>query len=153
MTTTPQTNQVNLPKENFGTITISSALTFYMDRNPEIVNQVFDAEKQGGEDGENEAINQYSSSQEAAIYINNLMERYEVLMSGQLDEYGIEYEPLEEEYLREKLKDLTNRFIKEFVREKKGVSKPFVYIYTISSRNPMTAAQILYAQLYESFKQ
>ena len=119
----------------------------------DIVNQVFDAEKQGGEDGENEAINQYSSSQEAAIYINNLMERYEVLMSGQLDEYGIEYEPLEEEYLREKLKDLTNRFIKEFVREKKGVSKPFVYIYTISSRNPMTAAQMLYAQWYEAFKQ
>ena len=42
MTTTTQPNQVNLPEENFGTITISSALTFYMDRNPEVVNQVFD---------------------------------------------------------------------------------------------------------------
>tara|TARA_Y100000114_G_scaffold122899_1_gene118324 strand:+ start:261 stop:638 length:378 start_codon:yes stop_codon:yes gene_type:complete len=42
MTTTPQTNQINLPEENFGKITISSALTFYMDRNPEVVNQVFD---------------------------------------------------------------------------------------------------------------
>ena len=41
MTTTTQPNQVNLPEENFGTITISSALTFYMDRNPEVVNQVF----------------------------------------------------------------------------------------------------------------
>ena len=41
MTTTTQPNQVNLPEENFGTITISSALTFYMDRNPEIVDQVF----------------------------------------------------------------------------------------------------------------
>ena len=42
MTTTTQPNQVNLPEENFGAITISSALTFYMDRNPEVVNQVFD---------------------------------------------------------------------------------------------------------------
>ena len=42
MTTTTQPNQVNLPEENFGKITISSALTFYMDRNPEVVNQVFD---------------------------------------------------------------------------------------------------------------
>ena len=42
MTTTTQPNQVNLPEENFGTVTISSALTFYMDRNPEVVNQVFD---------------------------------------------------------------------------------------------------------------
>ena len=42
MTTTTQPNQINLPEENFGTITISSALTFYMDRNPEVVNQVFD---------------------------------------------------------------------------------------------------------------
>ena len=42
MTTTTQPNRVNLPEENFGTITISSALTFYMDRNPEVVNQVFD---------------------------------------------------------------------------------------------------------------
>ena len=41
MTTTTQPNQVNLPEENFGTITISSALTFYMDRNPEVVDQVF----------------------------------------------------------------------------------------------------------------
>ena len=58
MTTTTQPNQVNLPEENFGTITISSALTFYMDRNPEVVNQVFDYLEQhymkgifnGGED-------------------------------------------------------------------------------------------------------
>ena len=42
MTTTTQPNQVNLPEENFGKITISNALTFYMDRNPEVVNQVFD---------------------------------------------------------------------------------------------------------------
>ena len=42
MTTTTQPNQVNLPEENFGAITISNALTFYMDRNPEVVNQVFD---------------------------------------------------------------------------------------------------------------
>ena len=42
MTTTTKPNQTNLPEENFGTITISSALTFYMDRNPEVVNQVFD---------------------------------------------------------------------------------------------------------------
>ena len=42
MTTTTQPNQINLPEENFGAITISSALTFYMDRNPEVVNQVFD---------------------------------------------------------------------------------------------------------------
>tara|TARA_Y100000114_G_scaffold101122_1_gene94279 strand:+ start:61 stop:438 length:378 start_codon:yes stop_codon:yes gene_type:complete len=58
MTTTTQTNQVNLPEENFGTVTISNALTFYMDRNPEVVNQVFDYLEQhfmkgifnGGED-------------------------------------------------------------------------------------------------------
>ena len=58
MTTTTQPNQVNLPEKNFGTITISSALTFYMDRNPEVVNQVFDYLEQhymkgifnGGED-------------------------------------------------------------------------------------------------------
>ena len=42
MTTTTQPNQVNLPEKNFGTVTISSALTFYMDRNPEVINQVFD---------------------------------------------------------------------------------------------------------------
>ena len=41
MTTTPQTNSVKLPEENFGMITISNSLTFYMDRNPEVVNQVF----------------------------------------------------------------------------------------------------------------
>ena len=58
MTTTPQTNSVKLPEENFGMITISNALTFYMDRNPEVVNQVFDYLEQhymrgifnGGED-------------------------------------------------------------------------------------------------------
>ena len=41
MTTTTQPNQVNLPEENFGTVTISSALTFYMDRKQEVINQVF----------------------------------------------------------------------------------------------------------------
>ena len=41
MTTTTQPNQVNLPEENFGSVTISSALTFYMDRKPEIVAEVF----------------------------------------------------------------------------------------------------------------
>ena len=41
MTTTTQPNQVNLPEENFGTITISSALTFYMDRKPEVIEEVF----------------------------------------------------------------------------------------------------------------
>ena len=41
MTTTTQPNQVNLPEENFGTVTISSALTFYMDRKPEVVAEVF----------------------------------------------------------------------------------------------------------------
>ena len=41
MTTTTQPNQVNLPEENFGTVTISSALNFYMDRKPEIVAEVF----------------------------------------------------------------------------------------------------------------
>jgi hypothetical protein len=41
MTTTPQTNSVKLPEENFGIITISNSLTFYMDRNPEVINQVF----------------------------------------------------------------------------------------------------------------
>ena len=58
MTTTTQPNQVNLPEKNFGTVTISSALTFYMDRNPDVVNQVFDYLEQhymkgifnGGED-------------------------------------------------------------------------------------------------------
>jgi len=41
MTTTTQPNQTNLPEENFGFLTISSPLTFYMDKNPEIVNEVF----------------------------------------------------------------------------------------------------------------
>ena len=41
MTTTTQPNQVNLPEENFGTVTISSALTFYMDRKPKVVAEVF----------------------------------------------------------------------------------------------------------------
>ena len=42
MTTTTQPNQVNLPEENFGLITISNSLTFYMDRHPEIVAEVFE---------------------------------------------------------------------------------------------------------------
>ena len=46
MTTTTQPNQVNLPEENFGTVTISSALTFYMDRKPEVVAEVFNYLKQ-----------------------------------------------------------------------------------------------------------
>ena len=58
MTTTTQPNQVNLPEENFGTITISRALTFYMDKKPEVVEEVFNYLEQhffkgifnGGED-------------------------------------------------------------------------------------------------------
>ena len=42
MTTTTQSNQVNLPEENFGKVLISSSLSFYMDRNPAIVAEVFD---------------------------------------------------------------------------------------------------------------
>ena len=41
MTTTTQPNQINLPEENFGTVTISNSLTFYMDRYPEVVDEVF----------------------------------------------------------------------------------------------------------------
>ena len=42
MTTTTQTNQLNLPKENFGKVLISAPLSFYMDRNPAIIAEVFD---------------------------------------------------------------------------------------------------------------
>ncbi len=42
MTTTTKPNQTNLPEENFGKVLISSSLTFYMDRNPAIVSEVFD---------------------------------------------------------------------------------------------------------------
>ena len=41
MTTTTQPNQVNLPEENFGFVTISNALSFYMDKKPEVVAEVF----------------------------------------------------------------------------------------------------------------
>ena len=41
MTTTTKPNQTNLPEENFGFLTISSPLTFYMDKNPKVVNEVF----------------------------------------------------------------------------------------------------------------
>ena len=41
MTTTTQPNQVNLPEENFGKVLLSAPLSFYMDRNPEIVAEVF----------------------------------------------------------------------------------------------------------------
>ena len=41
MTTTTQPNQINLPKENFGKVLLSAPLSFYMDRKPEIVAEVF----------------------------------------------------------------------------------------------------------------
>ena len=41
MTTTTQPNQINLPEENFGKVLLSAPLSFYMDRNPAIVDQVF----------------------------------------------------------------------------------------------------------------
>ena len=41
MTTTTQPNQVNLPEENFGKVLLSAPLSFYMDRNPDIVAEVF----------------------------------------------------------------------------------------------------------------
>ena len=42
MTTTTQPNQLNLPEENFGKVLLSAPLSFYMDRNPAIVAEVFD---------------------------------------------------------------------------------------------------------------
>lgn len=42
MTTTTQPNQVNLPEENFGKVLLSAPLSFYMDKNPAIVAEVFD---------------------------------------------------------------------------------------------------------------
>ena len=42
MTTTTQPNQVNLPEENFGKVLLSAPLSFYMDRKPEVVAEVFD---------------------------------------------------------------------------------------------------------------
>ena len=42
MTTTTQPNQTNLPKKNFGKVLLSAPLSFYMDRNPAIVAEVFD---------------------------------------------------------------------------------------------------------------
>ena len=42
MTTTTQPNQVNLPEKNFGKVLLSAPLSFYMDKNPKIVNEVFD---------------------------------------------------------------------------------------------------------------
>ena len=58
MTTTTQPNQTNLPEENFGKVLLSAPLSFYMDRNPKIVKEVFDYLEQhfmkgifnGGED-------------------------------------------------------------------------------------------------------
>tara|TARA_B100001989_G_C24533045_1_gene462747 strand:+ start:1012 stop:1380 length:369 start_codon:yes stop_codon:yes gene_type:complete len=41
MTTTTQPNQINLPEENFGKVLLSAPLSFYMDKNPKIVNEVF----------------------------------------------------------------------------------------------------------------
>ena len=41
MTTTTKPNQVNLPEENFGKVLLSAPLSFYMDRKPEIVAEVF----------------------------------------------------------------------------------------------------------------
>ena len=42
MTTTTQPNQVNLPEENFGKVLLSAPLSFYMDRKPEVVAEVFE---------------------------------------------------------------------------------------------------------------
>ena len=42
MTTTTQPNQINLPEENFGKVLLSAPLSFYMDRKPEVVAEVFD---------------------------------------------------------------------------------------------------------------
>ena len=42
MTTTTKANQVNLPEENFGKVLLSAPLSFYMDRNPAIVAEVFE---------------------------------------------------------------------------------------------------------------
>ena len=42
MTTTTQPNQINLPEKNFGKVLLSANLSFYMDRKPEIVAEVFD---------------------------------------------------------------------------------------------------------------
>ena len=41
MTTTTHPTQINLPKENFGKVLLSAPLSFYMDRKPEIVAEVF----------------------------------------------------------------------------------------------------------------
>ena len=41
MTTTTKSNQINLPKENFGKVLLSAPLSFYMDKNPAIVAEVF----------------------------------------------------------------------------------------------------------------
>ena len=58
MTTTTQPNQTNLPEENFGKVLLSAPLSFYMDRKPEIIEEVFNYLEQhffkgifnGGED-------------------------------------------------------------------------------------------------------
>ena len=42
MTTTTQPNQINLPEKNFRKVLLSANLSFYMDRKPEIVAEVFD---------------------------------------------------------------------------------------------------------------
>ena len=42
VTTTTQPNQTNLPEENFGKVLLSAPLSFYMDKNPNIVAEVFD---------------------------------------------------------------------------------------------------------------
>ena len=41
VTTTTQPNQTNLPEKNFGKVLLSAPLSFYMDRKPEIVPEVF----------------------------------------------------------------------------------------------------------------
>ena len=41
MTTTTKSNQISLSKENFGKVLLSAPLSFYMDRNPAIVAEVF----------------------------------------------------------------------------------------------------------------
>ena len=42
MPTPTHPNQINLPEKNFGKVLLSANLSFYMDRKPEIVAEVFD---------------------------------------------------------------------------------------------------------------
>ena len=42
MTTTTKPNQTNLPEENFGKVLLSAPLSFYMDKNPKVIAEVFE---------------------------------------------------------------------------------------------------------------